>query len=242
MPSHSHRIPCRLARSWLGLGVLLALPLAAAAAERPAYALSAAWDSAYVSEGRDNLGEGGLLSGAFDVSWRGFGISGWVARGESIDYREINIGLGYSFAVGPVGASVGYTRLEFDGAGEAPGDNEWAMAVSVPIPGALELTLGGRYSTNADGAFFDVILRRPWMIGTAGVIVGPYLAYGVDHGYASAEHDGPNHLEGGVSLEWPIRAGVVVSLYAAHCWAQRDVELDGLGDVTWGGVRVGLGY
>ncbi len=231
-----------MAGSSLALGGLLVMPLAAPAAEKPAYGLSAAWDSAYVSEGRDNLGEGGLVSGALDVSWRGLGLSGWVARGDTIDYREINIGVAYSFSLGPVGAMVGYTRLEFDGAGEAPGDNEIAAAVSIPIPGALELAVGGRYSTEADGAFFDAIVRRPWTIGTSGVIVTPYLAYGVDHGYASAEHDGPNHLEAGVSLDWPVRGGVVVSLYGAHCWAQRDVELDGLGDVTWGGVRVAMGF
>jgi len=231
-----------MAPSCLGLGGLLMLPRAASAAGKPAYAVTAAWDSAYVSEGRDNLGEGGLVSGAFDVSWCGLGLSCWAARGDSIDYREINIGLTYSHSLGPVEASVGYTRLEFDGAGEAPGDNEITATVSIPIPGALELTVGGRYSTEADGAFFDVIVRRPWDLGASGVLAAPYLAYGLDHGYASAEHDGPNHIEGGVSLDWPIRDGVVVSLYATHCWAQRDVELDGLGDVTWGGVRVGLSF
>ena len=226
------------------LGLLPAVETSAAdpGTGEPSVTISAAWDSAYVSEGRDNLGDGGLVSASVDMAWRGLAFSGWTAHGDSVNYVEHNLGAGYSFALGPVGLSVAYTRLEFGGEGEAPGDNEFAVGCTLPVPGAIEVAVGARYSTEAEGTFMEIFVQRPVALGGTGVVLAPYVMVGFDYGYASTQHDGANHTEGGLALECPLGDGATLSVYCAHCWAGRDVDLDGGRDLTWGGVRLAFGF
>lgn len=228
---------------WLGFAGALVLCVRSQGQQDGGWELVAAgaWDSAYVSEGRDNIPGGGLISASIDAAWKGWSFSGWAAHGVSVNYTEYNAGLGYSFDLGPAGVSIGYTRLEFGGVGEGPGDNEFALAIVIPVPGAIELAVGGRYSTEAEGSFGEIFVRRPIPVGKSGLVIAPYVMFGFDYGYATAEHDGSNHTEGGMALECPL-GDATLSVYCAHCWAGRDVELDNGEDLTWGGVRLAFGF
>lgn len=229
---------------WLGLALAIGLGATGRAEQGDALevTIGAAWDSAYVTEGRDNLGDGGLVSASFDLGWRGFAFSAWTAHGDSVNYVEHNVGCSYSRAMGRAGMAVSYTRLEFGGGEDAPGDNEFALACTVPVPGAIEVVVGARYATEAEGTFAEILVRRPVPLGGPGVVLTPYVMFGFDFGYATRGHDGANHIEGGLALECPLGDIAALSLYCAHCRAGHDVELDGGSDLTWGGVRLAFGF
>ena len=48
-----------------------------------------AWDSRYVSEGRDNLDTGGLFSFDISTTLRQLTLGGWFALGDSESYQEV---------------------------------------------------------------------------------------------------------------------------------------------------------
>lgn len=209
---------------------------------RPEVEFSGAWDSAYVTEGRDNLDEGGLVSAAVDVAWDRVALFGWAARGDHTDYEEYNVGLSYALDLGSVSAEVMYTRFEYRGADDAPGDNEFSLRCSASLAGLVQLECTGRYATEAAGAFLEWIVRRDCDVGSSGVTITPYALAGVDLGYASNEFDGLNHVEAGIALSYPLGERMAVTLRCARSWAQRDVRREGLGNLTWGGASLAASF
>lgn len=61
-----------------------------------------AWDSHYVSEGRDNLSGDSLASAKVEASLLGFCGGLWYARNPAGNYDELNAFLGYDFSLGPL--------------------------------------------------------------------------------------------------------------------------------------------
>lgn len=240
---HAKRKACpRRPITSCALGIILAVGSgwAARAAERPEVSVSAGWDSVYVSEGRDTIGDGGLFSASADLSWGRLSFGGWAARGASADYREYNLVVGYALQLGPVAASAGYTRLEYGGIGEAPGDNEFSLELALPLGPQFECLLCGRHSTEARGTFVEAVVRRPWETPLRGVTLTPYVLLGLDFGYATRAYDGPNHLQAGIAIDYAVANNVTCSCYCARCWAAGDVRREGGPHITWGGVRMSL--
>lgn len=228
----------RRSRLWLVGFLTTAACTVGGASSRPDLSVSAAWDSAYVSEGRDNLGEGGLFSTSADLTWHHLSLNAWAARGDGVHYREYNLAVGYAVESGPLTTTIGYTRLEYGGIGEAPGDNEFSQGFELSAPGDVAVSILGRYATEAEGTFVEASLRRTWETGIEGISLVPYVLAAFDFGYASAEYDGANHLEAGVAVDYAVADRVICSCYLSRCWAAGDVHRDGGHAITWGGARV----
>tara|TARA_B110000196_G_scaffold118479_1_gene102886 strand:+ start:25837 stop:26163 length:327 start_codon:yes stop_codon:yes gene_type:complete len=74
-------------------------------------------------------------------------------------------------------------------------------------------------------AFFD---ERLWLV--------PLVHEGFNYGYRSESHNGPNHVQISVDLEYRLTERTALVGYVAQSFAQDDVERENLGDVSWFGL------
>lgn len=197
-------------------------------------------DSAYVSEGRDNLDDGGLASYEIGADF-GSGVSAgiWTADDTSdvVDYEETNFFVEYGFEAGTLDAYVGATHLSFN---DGSSDNELGFGLATTT---LPATFGFDYvrSAEADGFFVELSVSNDYEM-TNGLNLTPYAIYALDYGYASEVNDGHNHTQLGVDASMEIAEGIEVFGYVATSLAGDDVEQDGGDDETWGGVGVSFSF
>lgn len=197
---------------------------------------AATWESKYVSEGRNNLPEGGISTISVGAAWQGMSARVWYAAAQSESYDELQGIIEYRFGVGPVETYASYTRLEFLDDGLS--DNEFVAGVVfgniLNIVPAAEY----KYSTEAEGGYLEVSLRSEFNTAHGRLRLEPYVLEGFDFGYASAGHDGPNNFRLGVDFAWALtdRTSLVGSV--AHSWAHQDVKNEQLGDESW--VTIGF--
>jgi len=198
------------------------------------------WESRYVTEGRDNLKEGGIFSLETAVDLCGFALGAWAAVGDSEEYQEFNFFAEYHHRLGEFEMYAGYTRLEFYPDHES--DNELSAGVSYQgIPYLIPAT-DYVHSTEAGGSFVEVSLRSELAFLEERLTVSPYILEGFDLGYATEEFDGPNNLQVGVEVSYSLLKWCDLIGYVAHSWAHEDVEREGLGDLSWGGVGVSASF
>ena len=209
-------------------------------ASGPAFDFTTTWESKYVSEGRDNLEDGGILAFEAAAEWRGLTAGAWLAAGDSESYEELNLYAEYGFELGPVAAYAGHTRLEFLEDDES--DNEISAGIAITdIPYVIP-ALDYTYSTEADGGFVELSFRSEAELLDGRLALEPYVLEGFDFGYASEEYDGPNNFQVGIDFGLEITDQISVIGSAAHSWAHGDVRRDGLGDVSWMSVGVSVGF
>lgn len=153
--------------------------------------LDVGYDSRYISEGRNNIVDGGIawiqLSHELASSMSLVGL-----YGAGNDYDELNLSLVYSKTVSEVDYYISFTRLEFFQ--DNLNDNElglgaaYAFSTYVPFTMAVDAV----YSTDAAGAFVELSLATDVVI-KPDLTLRPYIKAGLDFGYASANKKGHNH-------------------------------------------------
>ncbi|MEM8953918.1 MAG: hypothetical protein AAGD22_07205 [Verrucomicrobiota bacterium] len=203
------------------------------------------WESRYVSEGRDNLDGGSLLTAFTDLSWGAFTFAPWFGYGPGSDYAELNL----SFIAGSnIGENFevygGYTHLRF------PKDNEHdnEIGAGVVYTGLGFIDLGGDWyhSFLADGSFFEVVATRTVQVYDE-VFASPFAMLGFNAGYVPDGHDGTNNLILGVDLRYLIQPRIEISGFASYNWEigsdPRNRPGDELlKDFFWGGVGLRVNF
>ncbi len=200
------------------------------------YGMTLIWDSKYITEGRNNLDEGGLLSLELVASWDSISTGIWLADGTDSSYNELNFFLEYDFDIGNASAYLGYTRLEFPD--DNASDNEISAGIVWPILNAYEFGIHYVHATETDGGFLDLVFAWKMPQTNPNVSITPYVSQSIDFGYASDTHDGENNFQLGIESSWNINESWSFVGMLAHSWAQKDIDRDSLGDETW--VSLGL--
>lgn len=193
-------------------------------------AMSAGWDSRYVSEGRDNLEDGGLLSADFAIGNGSWEIGAVFAEGDTVDYTERNWWLAKTLSLGPVELSASYTYLEFPD--DASHDSEYAIEMSSLVFSEFAATLATVYSEEADGLFFEASLEREYQWGEHFTFI-PYALVAVNSGYVSDEPNGLNNWQTGAIVRRQLGEYGVLEFFANASFGIAD----GVGDVAWFGLR-----
>lgn len=207
--------------------------------------LNGAWDSRYVSEGRDNLDGNSLLSTTLEVGYAGFTFSTWYANSPDVAYSELDLGIEYGFEVNDWEAYFGFVHLRYphDDATE----NELGAGLAYNgLPWGFVPAVAWTYLAETDGSFFEASIVRPIEI-TDSISVEPGVIVGFNGGYMGDGHDGANH----VALVFPVglalTENVELSAYASYQWEIDsdpahcpDDEL--LRDFFWGGVALGVSF
>ncbi|MBU0679649.1 MAG: hypothetical protein KJ626_16225 [Verrucomicrobia bacterium] len=198
--------------------------------------IESGWDSKYVSEGRRNLDEGGLAWIEAGVVAGEVAFAAWYGRGDSETYDEVNLSAAWVKEWNNFETALSYTRLEFPE--DHAHDNEVALSLSCEGPAGVIASMTAVYSTQAEGTFVEAGMEREFESNDMGLILIPFVAEGVDFGYASTEYDGFNNLQAGAELVWQVGEDVSLSAYMLHSWAHGDVKRDDGGNISAGGAAV----
>jgi hypothetical protein len=206
------------------------------------------WDSSYISEGRNNLDQGGIYWATAAVQRNNFNLYATVGRGDSQHYTEWNVGVEYAFNLTDnLGGSVGYQRLEFYG-DERAHDNELFGILEYAAVDWLVPSVSYTYSTEAAGYFVEVSIHSNWEL-TPNFSVSPYITQGFDFQYVSEEHDGANHFQLGIEAEYQLPNQWVLSGHVSHSIAQEDIKLEARNnnttaslDETYAGIHLSWSF
>ncbi|MBA1145861.1 hypothetical protein H0Z60_02200 [Ectothiorhodospiraceae bacterium WFHF3C12] len=222
------------------IAILIATATATATAQEQATPaaldVTARWHDRYVSEGRDNLEDGGLLAVEGVLAWGQWRGGGWFGAGLAEDYQELNLFVERGFDMGPVRLWGRYARLDFPA--DQRNDNELSAGATLSVMDGLAGTVDYTYSTATEGGFATVAVKATVGLFNDRLALTSVLLQGFDYGYASESFDGANHRE--ASLEASVRLGGRWRLVGsvARSWALADVERSGGGDLSW--ATIGL--
>ncbi|MEP4077985.1 hypothetical protein [Haloferula sp.] len=180
-------------------------------------AFTAAWDSHYVSEGRDNLDGDGLMSAAVEITWEDLLFGVWYANSPQQSYDEWNFFVEYGRECGEFEWFVGYNHLRFPDAGGH--DHEvGAGLIYNGLPWGLTPGVEAYYSFDAGGTFYEASLTREfeiceWMVLEPGIVIG------FNDDYVSDGHQGANHIAAVLGCAVPISDSIELSAYLSYNWA-----------------------
>ncbi len=201
------------------------------------------WESRYVTEGRDNLDGDGLASVSSDFSLGGFTFAPWLAYGYDSSYRELNLNFIYGHKLtDQFQIYGGYTYLRSRLTGENATDHEVSVDL-VYTPGTLfELSGSYYHSFDADGSFWELSLRHNKALNDKAILTLRGIL-GFNEGYIADGHNGLNHLQLRVGLDWHPVSRFEISSYAAYNFAidskpERFAEDAALHDFFWAGIGV----
>ena len=204
------------------------------------YAVEAFWDSHYVSEGRNNLDDGGMFSALGSAQYKGFVAGAWYGIADTVSYDELNLFVEHGWEFEYFDISAGYTRLEFMKDDEY--DNELSAGLSLTCVPFVVPSVNYVYSTEADGGFVEMLLCSPQELLEGKIIVDPYIMQCIDLGYASDEYDGWNNTQVGIAVDYNISDAFCFIATANQSWANQDVRKDGGSDERWASLGVRLSF
>ncbi len=206
--------------------------------------LTAAWDSLYVSEGRDNL-DGKSLAGT-TLEAEAFGFTGgmWFAASPDTDYTEFNAFLEYGIELGDFDIYAGYTYLNFPS--DDADDNEIGAGIAYGGIPYITPAIDWYHSFEADGSFFEASLTSELEV-TEWLEFEPFALFGWNEGYIAEGHNGANNFAVGLTAEIDLSENIQLAGYVAYNWAidsdpanNPDDEL--LDDFFYGGVSITFSF
>jgi hypothetical protein len=148
------------------------------------------WESRYFSEGRDALDGNSLWTGTVELGYDHFSGGVWYGRSSNHKYDEWKYSLALTQESDAFEFYLGYTYLDFSK--DHDSDSEWSAGISyAELPFALETSLDGSYSTDAEGTFFEWATGREFNLSeTLQLSLSGILGW--NEGYVSDGHDGLN--------------------------------------------------
>lgn len=189
-----------------------------------------AWDSIYVSEGRDNLEEGGLVSawavGAYE-SWE-FGI--FAGEGDSVSFGERNYWVARSWRAEEIEFAFAATYLDFTV--DDAQDVELSLELGKSLSSESHLSCSLTYSKESDGLFFELSLSREYT-RKDGSLLRPFAILSANSGYLSDEPKGLNDMRIGVAYDFRLTEHARLELTANASLGLAE----GVVDIVWVGVR-----
>jgi len=200
------------------------------------YTVEAFWDSHYVSEGRNNLDDGGMFSALGSAQYKGFVAGAWYGVADTVSYDELNLFVEHGWEFEYFDISAGYTRLEF--MKDDAFDNELCAGFSLTFIPYVVPSVNYVYSTEADGSFVELLLCSPQELIEGKIIVDPYIMQCIDLGYASDDYDGWNNTQLGIAVDYNISDTFCLIGTVNQSWANQDVRYDDGSDESW--ISLGL--
>lgn len=197
------------------------------ASEPWAVTLDLGWDSAYLSQGRDNLQHSGIYWAYTEVQQGNFTTYALMGRGDNQAYTEWNLGLEYALAITEhLEAHLGYQRIEAYSDSRCR-DNEFFAELAYTAVPWLVPSINYVYATEAAGYFVELSLHSPWELDDKFTLT-PYITQGFDFKYRTEKHNGVNHLQFGLEVSYRVTTAMALTGHVSHSLAQADIEQEAL--------------
>lgn len=229
--------------------ILLAAP--AVQASDLAYNLRTETLSRYITEGRDNLEEGGLYAISATAVLPRINVSLWY--GESMKnqspeffddrvsknklYQELSTTLELPFTLGNVESYIGYTHFAF--IADSSHDDELSFGAAFTGWSGLTPAIDVVYSNDAKGEFVELSLTTE-LFTAQNILFEAYTAVAWDFGYASKRSDGLNNTQLGISLSYALCHHIQSELFATKSFAKKDIDKEEGRHTSWGGIAVSI--
>lgn len=207
--------------------------------------LTAAYDSAYVSEGRDNLDGDDLFGTTLELGAYGFTGGLWYAHSPNAGYDEFNAFLEYGLEIGGFEVYGGYTYLNFPE--DDADDHEVGAGIAYGgLPLGITPAVDWYYSFEAEGSFFEASLSSELEV-TEWLAFEPFVVVGFNEGYIADGHDGTNHVAAGLVAAVDVTENIGLSGYVAYNWAIDSDPANNPGDelledFLYGGVAITFAF
>jgi hypothetical protein len=198
------------------------------------------WESHYVDSGRDDIEDSGIFSAEIVSSYEAWSVGTWLGIADRVHYQELNVFAAYGVQLAAVDLEFAYTHLEFDP--DSGNDDELSIAAETELIGGWVIAGECVYSFEAVGSFLEVGFAYPLVYDDERLYLRPSLHAGFDYGYRSEAYDGLNHIQISIDFEYALTERYTLIAYVAHSYAQDDIEQEGLGDVSWGGIGLKVGF
>lgn len=197
-------------------------------------------ESKYVFHGRDILIDEGIYSFETTFQQSDISLSFWYAIGDASNYQELDTTLSYAFEVSGFESYVGYSRYEYISDNE--NDDEVSAGISYTISSLLTPAVDYAYSFDANGSFIEVSLQSDMKLFTDRLTLSLYAIQAFDFGYETKEYDGFNNFLIGAKVGMTLAKSIEINGFIAHSIAQEDIKLEGLGNLTWGGIGLYMAF
>lgn len=201
------------------------------------------YDSQYISEGRDNLVNGHLISVLAKTEFEINTNNNWhtsLWRAEAIhtneSYEELNLALGYSYTLNKLTITPHYTYLRFQH--ENTHDHEYGLDIEYQDIDSLAYSMSYIYSKQAGGSFFTWRITKTKKIND-NLSVAPYLSLGVNNDYVVNEHNGWNDFQFGAEAIYWLNSQFKIQSYLANSRGLQKQRGESLEDFTWFGLSFG---
>ena len=206
--------------------------------------VAGAWESRYVSEGRDNLDDDSLASAEATAGYKGFSVGAWAAESPDQDYREYNYWLEYSYEWQAFAFIAAYTYLDFHT--DDADDRELSFYIAYTLPYEIELEIGGYYSDESSGTFYEGTLSKE-IETLEDLSLIPFMNLGSNDGYLEEGHNGLNHLALGLELNYSLSEDFSIGGYVARNFeidsdSETHADDDLLEDFTYYGIHVNFSF
>lgn len=179
--------------------------------------IAVAWDSRYVSEGRDNLAGDSLAGTTVDASFGGLCLGAWVAASPDADYREFNLGATYAVGWRDLEAYVSFTHLRF--LSDEEDDNEVGAGLAyTALPVGLAIGLDAYHSFEAEGTFLEASIGGEYAV-CDWLTLAPAAVLGWNEGYIADGHDGANHFALAMEASVPLKEDLDLAASVAYTWS-----------------------
>ncbi|WP_302014223.1 hypothetical protein [uncultured Akkermansia sp.] len=205
------------------------------------FSLSSGWSSKYVTEGLDCLPGSGIWEVAPSVSWKNVTLSAWYAGGDSANYDELDLVLGYAWNLGnwtvnPWYEHQFYFTQDYNVANPA-------LTVSYAVTGWL--TVGAETQVKVEHqdfeSYYSAFVQLEWS-PVENVTVTPMVRYGYNGGYNVDYADGSNCIDWSLGVTWKWAECYSLSGSVNYSQAATVLRRENAGDEFWVGFRLGVEF
>jgi hypothetical protein len=154
------------------------------------------YETRYVTEGRDNLEDSGIVSATSDIIFNDdLTFVPWVAVSREAEYAELNLNLLYVIETdGPFDLYAAYNHILTEQRDTDFNDNEIELGITYMGLQSLDLIASTYYSFEADGAFIEITAYNEPFVSSV-TSIRAFAVLGWNAGYISDGHNGLNHLQ-----------------------------------------------
>lgn len=205
------------------------------------FSVAAGWSGKYVTEGLDCLPGSGIWEVVPAVSWKNVTLSAWYAGGDSVNYDELDLVLGYEWKAGSWTITPWYEHQFY----LTQDDNVANPALTVSHAVTDWLTVGAeaqvKVKHQALEAYYSAFVQLEWS-PVENVTVTPLVRYGYNGGYNIGYAHGSNCIDWGLGVTWKFAEHYSLSGSVNYSQAATVLRRRDAGDEFWLGFRLGVEF